>query len=94
MKKETVKIEIDLNLKKEAETLFEKLGLDLNTAINMFLSQSVREQAMPFVSVQKFDESQVKIRTSIERLLAEADKAARNETECYSYNDVFNLENE
>jgi|GEM_PF-51891 len=41
-------IEIDDDLRREAQTLFEKLGLDLETAINVFLRQFVREQGVPF----------------------------------------------
>lgn len=43
-------IKIDENLKKEAQELFAKMGLNLSIAVNMFLSQAVREQAMPFKS--------------------------------------------
>ena len=39
---------VDKNLKKEADMLFKKLGLNTSVALNMFLSQSVREQAIPF----------------------------------------------
>lgn len=41
-------IKIDPALKQEAQELFESLGLSLSSAINMFLRQSVREQAIPF----------------------------------------------
>lgn len=41
-------ISIDSDLKKNAVTLFKKFGLDLSTAISLFLSQSVREQRIPF----------------------------------------------
>lgn len=41
-------IKIDEVLKQESQTLFENLGLNLSTAINMFLRQAVREQAIPF----------------------------------------------
>lgn len=41
-------IKIDSELKKEAQRLFDDLGLNLSTAINMFLKQAVREQAIPF----------------------------------------------
>ena len=39
---------VDKTLKKEADELFRKLGLNTSVALNMFLSQSVREQALPF----------------------------------------------
>lgn len=41
-------IKIDSQLKKEAQRLFDDLGLNLSTAVNMFLKQAVREQAIPF----------------------------------------------
>ena len=41
---------VDKNLKKQADELFKKLGMNTSVALNMFLSQSVREQSIPFVS--------------------------------------------
>ena len=41
-------IKIDPILKRESQELFESLGLSLSSAINIFLRQSVREQAIPF----------------------------------------------
>lgn len=41
-------IKIDRELKQESQALFESFGLSLSTAVNMFLRQSVREQAIPF----------------------------------------------
>ena len=41
-------ISIDSELKKEAVKLFSTFGLDLSTAITLFLSQAVREQKIPF----------------------------------------------
>lgn len=41
-------IKIDQDLKQESQALFESFGLSLSAAINMFLRQSVREQAIPF----------------------------------------------
>ena len=41
-------IKIDPELKREAQALFEGLGLNLSTAVNIFLRQAVREQAIPF----------------------------------------------
>lgn len=41
-------IKIDPKLKKEAQELFSELGMNLTTAVNIFLAQAVREQAIPF----------------------------------------------
>lgn len=39
---------VDKKLKKEADGLFKKLGMNTSVALNMFLTQSVREQSIPF----------------------------------------------
>lgn len=41
-------IKIDPALKKESQALFESFGLSLSAAVNIFLRQAVREQAIPF----------------------------------------------
>ncbi|EPD32294.1 RelB/DinJ family addiction module antitoxin [Propionimicrobium lymphophilum ACS-093-V-SCH5] len=37
----------DAETKRAAEELFNELGLDMSTALNMFLKQAVRDQALP-----------------------------------------------
>lgn len=44
-----VTIRMDEGLKKQADTLFNELGLNLSTAFNIFVRQAVREQSIPFV---------------------------------------------
>ena len=39
---------VDKNLKAQADELFKNLGMNTSVALNMFLTQSVREQALPF----------------------------------------------
>ena len=41
-------IKIDPELKEQSQALFESFGLTLSAAVNMFLRQAVREQAIPF----------------------------------------------
>ena len=41
-------IRIDEDIKKEAEILFSRIGLNTSSAINVFFRQAVREQAIPF----------------------------------------------
>ena len=44
----TLNIRVDENLKKQANELFEKLGLNMTTAINIFLKQVIRTNGIPF----------------------------------------------
>ena len=43
-----INIRTDSRVKSEAETIFEALGLNMTTAINMFLRQTIRENGIPF----------------------------------------------
>ena len=47
-KSTNVSIRVDLDLKRDAETLFANLGMNLSTAFNVFLRQSLRVQGLPF----------------------------------------------
>jgi DNA-damage-inducible protein J len=42
-----INIRTESEIKSQAQILFAKLGLDMTTAINMFLRQAVRQQALP-----------------------------------------------
>lgn len=43
-----VTIRMDENLKKQAETLFDEMGLNMTTAITMFAKAVVRQHKIPF----------------------------------------------
>ena len=53
MAKVSTNISLDEDLKKEAQELFGELGMDLTTAVTVFLKQSVREGRIPF-SIHKY----------------------------------------
>ena len=40
---------VDKELKRQADKLFKELGLNTSVALNMFLAQCVRNQALPFI---------------------------------------------
>ena len=44
----SVTIRIDENLKKQVETLFDDMGLNMTTAITMFAKAVVRQNKIPF----------------------------------------------
>ncbi|MDU2709166.1 MAG: type II toxin-antitoxin system RelB/DinJ family antitoxin [Finegoldia magna] len=41
-------IRTDKEIKEKAENIFQELGLNMTTAINMFLRTSIRENGIPF----------------------------------------------
>ena len=48
MSTSSINIRLDTDLKREAEDLFSVLGLNMTSAISMFLRQAVHDQAIPF----------------------------------------------
>lgn len=43
-----ISLRVDDNLKKNAEIIFNEIGLNMSTAINIFLKAVVRENKIPF----------------------------------------------
>lgn len=46
--KTSINIEIEKDLRHEAESLFSALGMTVSTAVNIFIRQAVQEKAIPF----------------------------------------------
>lgn len=44
----SMNIRMDSGIKKQAQELFAALGMDMTTAVNIFLRQSIRRQGLPF----------------------------------------------
>ena len=49
MSNANINVRTDAVLKAQAQQIFESIGLDLSTAVNLFLKQTVRVQNLPFV---------------------------------------------
>lgn len=60
-----IQFRVDKELKNEADKLFKELGLDLGTAIRLFLKQSVNKQAIPFAITAQKDEIDAKYLKSV-----------------------------
>ena len=44
----TINVNVDSKIEKESTEIFKDLGIDMNTAINMFLIQVIRTKSIPF----------------------------------------------
>ena len=44
----TININTDNTIKEKAQSIFADSGLDISTAVNLFLSQTVRQKKIPF----------------------------------------------
>ena len=51
-----VQFRVDDELKSEASTIYEKLGLDLSSALRMFMKRSVAMNGIPFSMVLEKEE--------------------------------------
>lgn len=57
--KTSVNIKMEEDVKEQAKRLFDELGLDMTSAVNIFLKTAIREQCIPFVlSVKEDDKMQ------------------------------------
>ena len=66
-----VKILVDDNIKREAEKIFDDIGISMSTAINIYLKAVVRENRIPFeLSADPFcsDANMSRIRESIRQV--------------------------
>ncbi len=53
-------VRVDEDVKKNVEVVLDELGLNMSTAVNMFLRAVIRENGIPFkVSLKKPDEEEV-----------------------------------
>ena len=75
-----INIRIDDNLKKQAQELFKDIGLDMTTAITMFLQQAVTDNCIPF-EVRRYNAETM-----------EAIKRAQTETDYSHYKKYDNFQ--
>lgn len=55
-----LQVRIDTDTKKQADALFNELGLDTSTAIRVFIKQALKRQAIPFSIQAKSGEQEEK----------------------------------
>ena len=60
---------VDKGLKKQADELFRNLGMNTSVAINMFLTQCVREQQIPFTISMQSKEPSKQLKEALKELL-------------------------
>ena len=84
-----VTVRMDSQVKAQADELYASLGMDMSTAVNMFVRQCLRERQLPFQpclnvpnqeTIRAIEESDMMIRTgnfksySLDEALQELDK--------------------
>lgn len=58
----SINVRVDDELKKQSEMIFEELGMNTNTAINIFLKQVIRSNGIPFtVQADPFYQQRIRL---------------------------------
>ena len=78
-------VRIDTSLKQESDLLFKKLGLNMSTAINMFLIKCVKTSSIPF----KIEDT--KPSKELKKALKEVDYIMKHPEKYKSYNSISEL---
>ncbi len=67
-------VRIDADVKKDATTLFSSLGLDMSSAVNMFLHQCVLRGGLPFaVEMPQYSERTLNAMAEAKRISRDPD---------------------
>ena len=67
-------IRIDSDIKKQATDLFNKLGLDMSSAVNLFLHQCVLRGGLPFsVEIPRFNQTTLHAMDEAKRISRDPD---------------------
>jgi DNA-damage-inducible protein J len=87
MSETRLSIRVDETLKKQAEEIFQKLGMNMSTAINIFLRSVVRCGGIPF----ELHVPNMKTQTAMKEIneMIRQDKARFNSTE-HEFKDIDN----
>lgn len=72
MAQTVISVRVDEDIKKDVENLFDEMGMNISTAINIFFRQTLRERAIPFQIKAKDDYFN---ETNMQRLLESIEQA-------------------
>ena len=91
MSQTNLTIRIDEGIKQEAETLFNKIGLNMSAAINVFFRQAIREQSIPF-ELKPYDDYFTDARMN--RILRSINQAEKGEIVTKSFTELEIMAND
>ena len=81
----SINVNVPSNVKEEATNLFNSLGLNMSTAINMFLAQCIKTSSIPFIIAEP------KPNSELIHALKEADYMVKHPEKFKSFNSVDEL---
>lgn len=86
-----IAVRVDDDLKKEATAIFNELGLDMSTAVKLFLKQSVLKKSIPFkLALDEYSKDEVEqAKKDIQRLVNEKSEVVKLDFKRKEDVDVF-----
>ena len=82
MAKTPTQVRIDTDIKREATALFASLGLDMSSAVNLFLHQCVLRGGLPFaVEVPQYSDKTLSAMAEARRISRDPDVKGYSSTE-------------
>ncbi|AMD97241.1 toxin-antitoxin system antitoxin subunit [Streptococcus sp. oral taxon 431] len=86
-----IAVRVDDDLKKEATAIFNELGLDMSTAVKLFLKQSVLTKSIPFkLALDEYSKDEVEqAKKDIQRLVNEKSEVVKLDFKRKEDVDVF-----
>ena len=84
----TINVNVDNNIKKEATAILNDLGLNMSTAINMFLAQIIKQDGIPF------EVKNPKPTRALKKALKEANDIASGKKKVKTYHNVDEMFND
>ena len=87
-----LQVRVDDDLKNQASAIYSELGIDLSTAIRMFLKRTVLEKGIPFDT--KLDEVTLKGILAIDKMRSISERNGNSEMTLDEINEVIRLARE
>lgn len=87
-----LQVRVDNDLKNQASAIFEEMGLDLSTAVRMFLKKSVAVKGIPFETT--IDESSLEMGRIVKRLQKHSEEIGNSEMTLDEINEIIKLARE
>jgi DNA-damage-inducible protein J len=84
-----LQIRVDEELKNQANAIYSELGIDISTAVRMFLKKSVQIGGLPFDT--KIDESTLKAILSVENMRSISEQNGNSNMTLDEINDEIKL---
>ncbi|MBQ7995016.1 MAG: type II toxin-antitoxin system RelB/DinJ family antitoxin [Bacilli bacterium] len=84
-----LQIRVDEELKNKANAIFSELGIDLSTAVRMFLKKSVQEGGIPFDT--KINQSTLNAILAVDKMRTISEKNGNSEMSLEEINEEIRL---